>query len=135
MEPISESEFVSANSQETNRRQAGDVSPVSLPYRGRDRDNRRAKRMEKSETMKPTQEAPIANVWSVNLQAVPLALVADGEQRVTLELASQPDAGGNVRLLVRRVADGAASQTQPTTKPISRAAGARMFAAMRQATQ
>ena len=91
--------------------------------------------MEKSETMKPTQEAPIANVWSVNLQAVPLALVADGEQRVTLELASQPDAGGNVRLLVRRVADGAASQTQPTTKPISRAAGARMFAAMRQATQ
>jgi len=41
MKPISANSFVSANSPETNRRQAGDVSPVSLPYKGRDRDNRR----------------------------------------------------------------------------------------------
>ena len=62
---------------------------------------------------KPTQEAPIANVWSVNLQAVLLSMVRDGEHRVTLELASEPDATGNVRLLVRRVADGGASQPPP----------------------
>lgn len=56
---------------------------------------------------------PLANTWNVNLQAVLLALVQDGEQRVTLELASQPDAGGNVRLLVRRAGDGDASQPPP----------------------
>ena len=78
---------------------------------------------------------PLANTWNVNLQAVLLSMVRDGEHRVTLELASEPDATGNVRLLVRRVADGDTSQPQPTTKPTSRAAGARMFAAMRQATQ
>ena len=47
MNSTSESEFVSALSPETDRRQAGDVSPVSSSYKGGDRDNRRAERTEK----------------------------------------------------------------------------------------
>ena len=41
MDSTSESEFVSAVSPETNRRQAGDMSLVSAPYKGGDGDNRR----------------------------------------------------------------------------------------------
>jgi hypothetical protein len=48
MDSTSESDFVSAVSPETNRRQAGDVSPVSAPYRGGDGDNRQAKRTGKA---------------------------------------------------------------------------------------
>jgi hypothetical protein len=49
------SNFVSANSPETNQRQAGDVSPVSLPRRGRDRDNRQALRQP---IIRPGQRKP-----------------------------------------------------------------------------
>jgi hypothetical protein len=48
MDSTSESEFVSAVSPETTLRQAGDVSPVSAPYKGGDRDNRRAERTGKA---------------------------------------------------------------------------------------
>lgn len=50
------SEFVSAVSPETNRRQAGDVSPVSAPYKGGDGDNRRAER--KPQSSPQTVSAP-----------------------------------------------------------------------------
>lgn len=51
------------------------------------------------------QPLPLADVWAVNLPDVLLALVKAGTRRVVLELASEPDAAGNVRLLVRQVAD------------------------------
>ena len=62
--------------------------------------------------MRPTQ-TPIANTWNVNLETVLVELVTTGVKRISLELASQPDAQGAIRLLVRRVADGAASQPPP----------------------
>lgn len=64
---------------------------------------------------KPTpnrEPLPLADVWQTNLESVLLALVADGERRVSMELAAAPDAQGKIRLLVRRVADGAEQPSQ-----------------------
>lgn len=56
--------------------------------------------------MKPAanrQPPPLAHVWQTNLEAVLAQLLADGTNRVTLELDGQPDAQGRVKLLVRPV--------------------------------
>lgn len=99
--------------------------------------------------MKAKPSEPLADVWDTNLEAVLSALVTDGVRRISLELATAPDGKGNVRLLVRRMADAkfptlgnlpdvktdTMSDMPPTAKPASRADGACLFRAMREATQ
>lgn len=65
-------------------------------------------------TNQPTAKPPLADVWQTNLESVLSALVTDGVQRVSLELASQPDAQGRVRLVVRRCQCGLCRQSEPS---------------------
>jgi hypothetical protein len=75
MDSTSESELVSAFSPETNRRQAGDVSPVSAPYKGGDRDNRRAKGTGKARVEYFIALPPLAGNWQAPpVQRLRLAL-------------------------------------------------------------
>ena len=90
--------------------------------------------------MKPTAKPPLADTWQTNLESVLSALVTDGVQRVSIELASQPDAErqrtqevvghsvrqltkeghprqdreGRVRLVVRRCQCGLCRQSEPS---------------------
>ena len=64
--------------------------------------------------MKPTAKPPLADTWAVNLPDVLLALVQGGTSQVVLELATEPDGNGNVRLLVRRCNCGLCQQSAPS---------------------
>ena len=72
-------------------------------------------------TNQPTAKPPLADVWQTNLESVLHGLLVDGVQVVTLELASEPDATGRFKLLVRKCQ---CELCQPTALPSSHRADA-----------
>jgi|GEM_PF-3264204 hypothetical protein len=97
MKPTSANSFVSADSPETKRRQAGDVSPVSLPRRGRDRDNRRdwtqPITVKGSELAQAIAEAHAAGYHGHLMKLRPMAMY----QLKFFRLPSAPEAGKQFR--------------------------------------